>query len=100
MREMIKTILNDMRKGASTQTVSAKFHNTLADIIVSSACKYNVKKVILGGRVFQNTYLLDMAQKKLLSSGFDVYYNKKVPVNDGGIYLGQAYINNLLLKNK
>lgn len=100
MREMIRAILNDMRKGASAQTVSAKFHNTLADIIVSSACEYNVKKVILGGGVFQNAYLLDMAQKKLLSSGFDVYYNKKVPVNDGGICLGQAYINNLLLKNK
>ncbi|GAI08113.1 unnamed protein product, partial [marine sediment metagenome] len=49
-------------------------------------------KVALSGGVFQNNYLLGKCFDILKNNDFRVYSNFKVPVNDGGISLGQAYI--------
>lgn len=94
MYKPIKAVLDDLKKGVLPATVSARFHNTVTDIIVSFAKKQKVKSIVLGGGVFQNIYLLKKTRDRLLSSGFDIYYNKQVPVNDGGICLGQAFLAN------
>ena len=51
-----------------------------------------IKDIALSGGVFQNKYLLDLCYLILGNNGFNVYTNLKVPVNDGGISLGQAYM--------
>ena len=96
----IKGILEDIKRRVPYAVISAGFHNTVADIIFSTVKEYNIKKIVLSGGVFQNIYLLDLVKKRLFLSGFNIYCNAQVPLNDGGICLGQAYINNLLLKNK
>lgn len=94
--DMISLIINDIRKGKDKGLISQKFHNTIVDVILRVVNliseKTNIRKVALSGGVFQNRYLLEKTIKKLLDSGFKVYTNRKVPPNDAGISLGQAYI--------
>ena len=47
--------------------------------------------VFLSGGVFQNTLLLGKTWDILQDGGFMVHIHRKVPSNDGGISLGQAY---------
>lgn len=76
-------------------TIAKKFHNAVVDIIVEVVSllskEYSIKKVVLSGGVFQNRYILDKVFTYLQDMSFEVYSNKEVPVNDGGIALGQIY---------
>ena len=76
--------------------IAAKFHNTVADFTVGLCVKIreitNLNKVALSGGVFQNRYLTERIISHLEKEGFQVYIQRKVPPNDGGISLGQAVI--------
>ena len=89
-------IVNDIKDGKGKSEISYKFHNTLARIVLgismSARKNNNIENIVLSGGVFQNDYLLDLCFELLENNGFKVYSNFKVPVNDGGISLGQAYI--------
>jgi len=52
----------------------------------------SINNVALSGGVFQNNYLVDKTFQMLENNDFNVYTNYKVPVNDGGISLGQAFL--------
>jgi hydrogenase maturation protein HypF len=86
---MISEILIDLRRGISPSIISAKFHNTLADIIVEVARQVVTPKIVLTGGCFQNRYLLEQAVQRLSQAGFKPYWHQRVPPNDGGIALGQ-----------
>jgi len=90
--ETFRSILDDMER-LGIPVISAKFHNTIAQIILQVSEKirneFCLDKVILSGGVFQNKYLTETSINKLMQSGFEVYTNHQVPVNDGGISLGQ-----------
>lgn len=86
---IIKKLLLDKRNKISNSKISSKFHNTLVEIIFSVAKTINVKNIALSGGCFQNSILLEKSITKLKESGFHPYWQKKVPVNDGGISLGQ-----------
>ena len=91
--EVIKELIKDKDDGVSLNSISAKFHNTLVSIIVEMAKLHNENIVVISGGCFQNKYLLENSIKELRKNGFDVYWNKEVPANDGGISLGQiAYL--------
>jgi hydrogenase maturation protein HypF len=70
--------------------ISAKFHNTLAEIICKMAEIAKMEKVVLSGGCFQNKYLIEKAINRLTQQGFRPYWNQRVPPNDGGIALGQV----------
>ena len=57
-----------------------------------------IDKIVLSGGVFQNYILLNGLQKELIAKGFEVLIPRKIPVNDGGIALGQAIIASELMK--
>jgi hydrogenase maturation protein HypF len=86
---MISEILIDLRRAISPSIISAKFHNTLADIIVEVARQVVTPKIVLTGGCFQNRYLLEQAVQRLSQAGFKPYWHQRVPPNDGGIALGQ-----------
>jgi hydrogenase maturation protein HypF len=86
---MIGEILVELRKGISPGVISAKFHNTLAEIIVEVARQVVTPKIVLTGGCFQNRYLLEQAVQRLSQAGFKPYWHQRVPPNDGGIALGQ-----------
>lgn len=86
---MIYQIINDKNNKISSNIISVKFHNTLVNIILEIAKLVNEKDVVLSGGCFQNKYLLENSIRTLQKEGFNVYWNKEVPMNDGGISLGQ-----------
>lgn len=93
---IIEGMIADIKKGYKSSYISAKFHNTIIDIITKTCemmhKKFNIKKVALSGGVFQNNIILNRTFKMLKEKGFAVFTNFQVPVNDGGISLGQAFI--------
>ncbi|MEY4387836.1 MAG: hypothetical protein RLY20_3119 [Verrucomicrobiota bacterium] len=87
--EMIQGILRDVADGMAVGKISAKFHNALAESIVSVAKQIRCERVALSGGCFQNRYLLERTVTRLRADGFQPYWNQRVPTNDGGIALGQ-----------
>ncbi len=87
---MIEAILADVRQGVEAATISAKFHNALAEGIVAVAKHSGQKRVVLSGGCFQNRYLAERAVQRLQAEGFRPYWHQRVPPNDGGIALGQV----------
>ncbi len=71
------------------------FHMAIAELIINGCSmmeqQTKEQKVCLSGGVFNNRLLLACAAKALLAEGFEVYWNQKVPLGDGGISTGQAY---------
>ena len=94
--KMILQILEDVQRDEDKGLIAVRLHNTLVNVITEAvnriSKKYRIKDVVLSGGVFQNEYLLDGVFRQLSSLGFKVYTNEKVPCNDAGISLGQAYI--------
>jgi hydrogenase maturation protein HypF len=88
-KPMLSALLGDLQHGISTSLVSARFHNALADGAYSLACHVGIKQIVFGGGCFQNHYLCRRLEAKLSGAGFRVFRPQQIPVNDGGIALGQ-----------
>lgn len=94
-KPLVRELLSDLLDGQPVPAIAARFHNTLVAIIFAVAhemkLRYNTKKVILTGGVFQNRYLLEQAEKQL-EKDFTVYSPEIIPCNDAGIALGQMAV--------
>ena len=92
----ILRIVEDMGKGLDKRIIATKFHNTVAHAIIIVVGKIslinNIRKIVLSGGVFQNSYLTEKVMNSMRAEGLSVYINELVPCNDAGISLGQAYI--------
>jgi hydrogenase maturation protein HypF len=86
---MIWAILDDVRGGVSPGMISARFHNTLAEIIAAVARQLGEDRVVLSGGCFQNRYLTEHTVQRLRHDGTRAYWHQRIPPNDGGIALGQ-----------
>jgi hydrogenase maturation protein HypF len=75
--------------------ISAKFHRGLTQTCLDASMtvrnQYGIDKVALSGGVWQNMSLLQLTVSKLTQAGFTCLVHEKVPTNDGGLSLGQAY---------
>jgi hydrogenase maturation protein HypF len=95
-------IINDFLKGENKGIISSKFHNTVLNVISTVVNRlssiYLIKDVVLCGGVFQNIYLMERAVDRLKSVGMNVHVHERVPSNDAGISLGQAYIIREMIK--
>jgi hydrogenase maturation protein HypF len=86
---MVKGLLADLNDKIPAGLISAKFHNTLAEVIVAVARRVGPSQVALAGGCFQNRYLTERAVVRLKEEGFRPYWPQQIPPNDGGIALGQ-----------
>jgi hydrogenase maturation protein HypF len=88
----------DIEEGA----IALGFHLAIIKVIVNAILELKeqtgINNVCLSGGVFNNRILLSRSIDALKERGFEVYWNQKVPLGDGGISLGQAYYA-LLLKS-
>lgn len=89
-RPLIESLLIDISK-LSISDIAAKFHNTLANIILETAQLIGEQQIVLSGGCFQNAYLTEKAVLNLQNAGFTVYRHEKIPPNDAGIAVGQLY---------
>ncbi len=100
---VIRRAVADLRDGLPPQTVSAKFHLGVVQLIVSIARNVRderrLNRVALSGGVFQNLLLLENVCRRLKTDGFEVLTHSRVPTNDGGISLGQAVVANARLRS-
>lgn len=84
---MIKEIVLEKDK----KQICSKFINTLVQIILDISNLHKDLPIVLGGGVFQNRTLLEILIDKFQEQGREFYFNKTIPLNDGGISVGQIY---------
>ena len=103
MRPAIERLVQEIQVKVSVSLIAAKFHNTLVAVIVEVCRRLRetdgLNLVCLSGGTFQNAYLLGRLVPALRECGFEVYLNRKVPINDGGIALGQAAVANAIVQH-
>jgi hydrogenase maturation protein HypF len=99
-KPLILALIADVSRGVPAGTISARFHNTLVGMILAVAGHAGERRVVLSGGCFQNRVLTERAVMRLKAAGYKPYWHQRVPPNDGGIALGQAYAAALTLKKQ
>ena len=93
---MIRAIVSDIQQGLPPSYIASRFHSTIAELLAEAACeareRTQLNSVALSGGVFQNRLLLETLIARLEEKGFQVYINRRVPPNDGGLSLGQLAV--------
>ncbi len=96
VRDLVKSVVNDVRKGMSLFLISQRFHQTLIYLFTETARQARqdtgIRTVALSGGVFQNHLLFTGLLSALTEAGFTVATHAQVPGNDGGLSFGQAVI--------
>ena len=96
VRDMLLAILADLEQGLPAGAISARFHNTIASIIIKVSCRLSeetgLKQVVLSGGVFQNRRLLLQVAQGLRTNSLTPLTHSQLPCNDGCISLGQAVV--------
>ncbi|MDB6109816.1 MAG: (NiFe) hydrogenase maturation protein HypF [Pedosphaera sp.] len=87
---MFLAVLAELQRGQTSGAVAARFHNTLAEVIVNISRRIGNPLVALTGGCFQNKYLTARTVRRLREEGFRPCWHRQVPPNDGGIALGQV----------
>lgn len=89
-------LLRASRGGAEAGSAALGFHLAVAEMTLEICRRIKEEtgesRVALSGGVFANLLLLGECRRLLQDGGFEVYLNSAVPMNDGGISLGQAWI--------
>jgi len=98
-RPMIQQILHEHKQNLGSQNtvsqnmgpgiIAARFHNTLAALIVAFAKQQQHRRVLLTGGCFQNKRLLEKTIAALRAADFEPYWHHQIPPNDGGLAAGQ-----------
>jgi len=101
-KKISRGIVKDLLSKTDAFAAAGKFHNTMAYVIQKTAARlrkrFGINNVVLSGGVFQNRFLTEKAFDMLRESGFCVHVHSAVPVNDGGIPIGQVAIANGRIK--
>jgi len=93
-RDTLVEIIAARRQGKPPELIARAFHRALAHAVatagVALAETANVDTIVLSGGVMQNELLLSDIRDALEATGLELWVNRVVPPNDGGISLGQA----------
>ncbi|HCI82406.1 MAG TPA: carbamoyltransferase HypF [Ktedonobacter sp.] len=93
---LIRAIVHDIQQGRAVPYIAYRFHRSIAELLAVSCDmtrqQTGLNIVALSGGVFQNQLLLDQLKLRLEAMAFQVYTNRHVPPNDGGLSLGQLAI--------
>jgi hydrogenase maturation protein HypF len=93
---MIRAIVDDIQQGVPIPRIAGRFHRSIAELLAMACVRVReqtrLNVVALSGGVFQNRLLLERLVTRLEEMNFQVYTNRRVPPNDGGLSLGQAAV--------
>lgn len=88
-RPAIHALCVAMDAGIAPKILAARFHHTLAAVVVHMCESRKEQTVLLSGGVFQNRFLTELILDQLGDRGVKVLRNAKIPSNDGGLSVGQ-----------
>jgi hydrogenase maturation protein HypF len=95
-RPTLAALLEARGAGRAAGPLAAAFQVTVAqvtrEILAEARNRTGVGIVCLSGGVFQNRRLASDLLRGLAGDGFEVFINRQVPVNDGGVSYGQAAV--------
>jgi hydrogenase maturation protein HypF len=95
----IQKMLRDLQAGRSIPELAMGFHSWLIDSLTITinrlAATSGIRTIVLSGGCLQNRIIMEGLFQALEQDGFQVFTGQEVPVNDGGISLGQAVIGGL-----
>lgn len=92
----IRHLLQGLKAGKDSTHLAQDFHawlvSAFSQATVRIARSRNIDTVVLGGGCLQNRLLMEGFFLALEAEGLRVYTGQEIPVNDGGLCLGQAVI--------
>lgn len=95
-RPMLSALLADVSGQRPAAESAGRFHHTLAaaaaEVCVGLRRRTGLERAVLSGGVFQNRLLSEVLCGLLEENGFQVFTQRLVPPNDGGLALGQAIV--------
>jgi hydrogenase maturation protein HypF len=95
-RELLAGIVAARLRGSGAEVLARAFHRTLGRAIAGAAVRLaesaNVDTIVLSGGVAQNELLLHDVLDALSETALQLWVNRAVPPNDGGVSLGQAVL--------
>ena len=95
-RLLFQSALNDLEKNVPAAIIAAKFHNSLAELIVEKVIQLSgetgINQVVVSGGCFQNKRLVEQIQQFFSHSHISLYLPTQIPCNDGGVAAGQLAV--------
>ena len=95
-RVMFQSALKDLEENVPLAIMAAKFHNSLAKLIVEKVNQLSeetgVKQVVVSGGCFQNKRLIEQIQRLFSHSDISLFLPAQIPCNDGGVAVGQLAV--------
>jgi hydrogenase maturation protein HypF len=92
-RPLLTALVEDRSRGRNPAEIARAFQRGvsqgLRDAALSVCRAHGIDTIVLSGGVFQNELLLEDFQS-LIGTSTNIWTNRSVPANDGGISLGQA----------
>jgi len=94
--QLIRHIKRDLDTRVETPLIAYRFHqwlvSSLVFLVLELKKETGLDAIALSGGSMQNKLLFEQLATALEDHNFTVYSGETIPVNDGGIALGQAYI--------
>ncbi len=88
-RPLVRDLYADNLRGIPPSALSYAFHEALAAAITALAEYSGQEKILLTGGCMQNKLLAELTIAGLRRAGFQPYWHKEIPPNDGGLAVGQ-----------
>jgi hydrogenase maturation protein HypF len=93
LRSTVRAVVTELLEGASPGRVAARFHRTIVEatsaVVARVLAATGLRTVVLSGGCFQNEILRSGVVERL--GALQVVMARDVPINDGGLALGQAW---------
>lgn len=97
--EFATMILRGLESGANRAHLALRFHvlllRALSSLVLELADARGIRQVVLTGGCMQNRLLLEGFFHALTKGGLQVFTGNRLPINDGGVSVGQAIIGGL-----
>ena len=92
---LVPLILRDLAAGLAIPVIARNFHQWLAraltKVLATLSHRTGIGQLVLAGGCMQNKLLLETLAEMFAQSGLTLFAGQLVPMNDGGIALGQAF---------
>lgn len=90
-RPWVAEATESILRGCAPSFWAAKLHHALIDSLYEMARQQKQTQIVIGGGCFQNRLLVGQLLQRAASAQTKIIAPRRVPLNDGGVALGQLY---------